>query len=202
MRASATQTLLEGGLTRSTDRDEAVGRLARTVARRGYAIAFDLLGDSAEAEDAVQESLARACEGFGRLRDPAALEGWFYRVLTNLCMRNLRRGRMGRALRRLWHGDAMVRRPAEDPAGTGEIDIVDDRPRADEELSRARDTARTLHAVKGLPAMQRAALVLRYGHDCPVGEIAVMLGVGEGTIKTHLVRGLHRLRTEMENGHE
>jgi RNA polymerase sigma-70 factor (ECF subfamily) len=40
--------------------------------------------------------------------------------------------------------------------------------------------------------------VLRYGHDLGVPEIAQMLGVGEATAKTHLVRGLARLRDLME----
>ena len=49
-----------------------------------------------------------------------------------------------------------------------------------------------------LSAQQRTALVLRYGHDLPVGEIAELLGVELATAKTHLVRGLARLRDLME----
>jgi RNA polymerase sigma-70 factor (ECF subfamily) len=49
-----------------------------------------------------------------------------------------------------------------------------------------------------LSAQQRTALVLRYGHDHSVGEIAELLGVELATAKTHLVRGLARLRDLME----
>jgi RNA polymerase sigma-70 factor (ECF subfamily) len=49
-----------------------------------------------------------------------------------------------------------------------------------------------------LSPQQRAALVLRYGHDLPVATIAEMLGVELATAKTHLVRGLARLRDLME----
>jgi RNA polymerase sigma-70 factor, ECF subfamily len=49
-----------------------------------------------------------------------------------------------------------------------------------------------------LSTQQRTALVLRYGHDLPVGEIAELLGVELATAKTHLVRGLARLRDLME----
>ena len=49
-----------------------------------------------------------------------------------------------------------------------------------------------------LSPQQRAALVLRYGHDLPVAAIAEMLGVELATAKTHLVRGLARLRDLME----
>jgi RNA polymerase sigma-70 factor (ECF subfamily) len=173
-------------------RREALGGLAARTARRGHAIARDLLGDAAEAEDAVQESLARACASWERLREPEALDGWFFRVLTNVCLRSLRRRRLGQVLRRFWSGDAVVRGAgdADDEAGES-WDLVDAQAaRPDEGL----DARRVLDAVGELPVMQRAALVLRYGHDCAVGEIATMLGVGEGTVKTHLVRGLKRLR--------
>jgi RNA polymerase sigma-70 factor (ECF subfamily) len=174
-------------------RDEALARLARSCARKGHAIARDLLGDSAEAEDVVQESLARACQSFGALRDPAALEGWFFRVLTNLCMRTLRRRRVYASVKRLWSGDAVVAQEPDDDGVVG-LDLADQQPRADDALGRAGDVRQTLHAVGRLPVMQRTAVVLRYGHDLSVGEIAAVLDVGEGTVKTHLVRALSRLR--------
>src|SRR6187402_2951082 len=86
-------------------RDEAVAALAEQVASRGFAIAFDLLRDSAEAEDAVQEALARAWTRYGQLRDPDALPAWFHRVLVNHCMRTLRRRRLIGLFRRRDDGD-------------------------------------------------------------------------------------------------
>ena len=50
----------------------------------------------------------------------------------------------------------------------------------------------------GFEPQQRTALVLRYGHDLPVAEVADLLGVELATAKTHLVRGLARLRDLME----
>jgi RNA polymerase sigma-70 factor (ECF subfamily) len=55
-----------------------------------------------------------------------------------------------------------------------------------------------MRSLERLPSKQRAALVLRYGQELSVGEIAELLGVGQGTVKTHLVRGLKRLRVLME----
>ena len=158
-------------MTRAELRQAALGRLAATSARRGHRIALALLRDRAEAEDAVQEALARACRDWERLREPEALAGWFFRVLTNGCLRALRRRRLGRVLAELWPS---TQKPSE-------INVVD-------------DSAKLLAAVERLPARQRAALVLRYGQDLAVEEIAAMLGVGAGTVKTHLVRGLARLR--------
>lgn len=179
----------------SGERDRAVERLARTAGRRGYAIAVDLVGDAAEAEDAVQEALARACAGWGRLRDPEALEGWFFKVLTNVCMRTLRRRRYARALGWLGRGRP-VRVPGDADEATKEFDVADDAPAPDDELARARDVATTMKALDVLPPMQRTAVVLRYGHDLSVEQVAAAMGIGAGTVKTHLVRALRRLREQ------
>jgi RNA polymerase sigma-70 factor, ECF subfamily len=164
-------------------RDRALAHLAEHCADRAYRIARDLLGEPAAAEDAVQEAMAVALGGVARLRDPAALEGWFYRVLTNHCMRVLRRQRW----LALW-----TRRRAADTeldAGGG--------PPPDAALAEARQRARLLLAVGDLPAMQKAAVVLRYGHDHSVEEVGALLGVSPKTVKTHLVRGLRALRASL-----
>lgn len=174
-------------------RERALTQLATATAPRGYRIAFDLLRDRAEAEDAVQEALARACEAAGRLREPDAIEGWFYRVLTNLCLRQLRRRRLRR-----WLG--MERRPADDPPDQpAEIDERPRAARADEALAERQEIAHLLDQLDTLPAQQRVALVLRYGHDRSIAEIADMLAVKPATVKTHLVRGLRHLRAALEH---
>ena len=166
------------------DRERLLAELATSAAPRGLRIALDLLGDRAGAEDAVQEALARACESCDRLREPGAASGWFFRILTNVCLRALRR----RKLKRLFLGR---RSPTE------EASKPDDR--ADRTLARQSDVAGMLGALDKLPVKQRTALLLRYGHDLPVAEIADMLDVKPATVKTHLVRGLRRLRKLMEH---
>lgn len=165
-------------------RDRALGHLVEHCAERGYRIARDLLGEPAAAEDAVQEALAVALDGgLARLRDPAALEGWFYRVLTNHCMRLLRRQRWLALWTRRRAGEAEMERAVS--------------PAPDAALAAARQRARLLLAVRGLPVMQRAAVVLRYGHDHSVDQVGALLGVSPKTVKTHLVRGLRGLRAAL-----
>jgi RNA polymerase sigma-70 factor (ECF subfamily) len=169
-------------------RRAALDDLATRCSRRGYRIAYDLLNNANDAEDALQEALARACDGYGRVRDPDVLDAWFFRVLTNVCLKVLRRRRVGRALSALWPGERVDCDDA----------IPDPEPAADESIARARRTRRLLRAIETLPAMQKAAVVLRYGHELSVEETAEMLGVGHGTAKTHLSRALRRLRAELE----
>jgi RNA polymerase sigma-70 factor (ECF subfamily) len=161
-------------------RETALAELAASSARRGFAIALDLLGVPGEAEDAVQEALARACAHIHHLREPDALRGWFFRVLVNHCMKRLRRRRLRRALL-----GRLGREPVAAPI------------RGDEALSRRRAVEALLAALDGLPVKQRAALVLRYGHDMPVAEVARALGVRRETAKTHLSRGLKALRARL-----
>lgn len=169
-------------------RERLLGELATRAAPRGFRLAYDLLGSRAEAEDAVQEALARVCERFDQLRDQAMADAWFRRVLVNVCLQALRRRRVRRMLGGLWPG-------GDEPPPDA---IAEDLPGADQELAHQGDTHRLMHALERLPAKQRAALVLRYGQDLSVGEVAELLGVGQGTAKTHLVRGLKRLRALME----
>jgi RNA polymerase sigma-70 factor (ECF subfamily) len=181
-----------------------LSELATGPARKGYGIAYDLLGNRAEAEEAVQEALARACESIGDLRDPAAAPAWFLRIVTTMCLRMLRR----RKLRRALIGWLPVKKgaPEVDAAPTQEHEAEDiaermhamPSPPPVDALARQQELGALFGRLDQLSAQQRTALVLRYGHDLPVGDIANLLGVELATAKTHLVRGLARLRDLME----
>ena len=182
-----------------------LSELAQAPARKAYAIAYDLLGNRAEAEEAVQDALARACENLHELRDAAAAPAWFLRIVTTQCLRTLRRRRLRRAVFGRWlervsdDGEAT---PVEgDGLPTAELGARlhgTAPPPADAALGSHQDVASLLARLGDLPSKQRAALVLRYGHDLPVPAIAEMLGVEQATAKTHLVRGLARLRELLE----
>jgi RNA polymerase sigma-70 factor (ECF subfamily) len=197
--------------SRSDARARLLSDLATGSARKGYGIAYDLLGNRAEAEEAVQEALVRACESISDLRDPDAAPAWFLRIVTTMCLRMLRRRRLKRTLLgwlpRRPSGAGADQPPEPNVAPTQELperaDIAERMhtmpalpPR--EELSRREELGALFGRLEELSANQRAALVLRYGHDLPVREIADLLGVEPATAKTHLVRGLARLRDLME----
>src|SRR6478752_812922 len=88
--------------SRADARGRLLSELATAPARKAYGIAYDLLGNRAEAEEAVQEALVRACESIADLRDPAAAPAWFLRIVTTMCLRTLRRRRLRRALFGWW----------------------------------------------------------------------------------------------------
>jgi RNA polymerase sigma-70 factor (ECF subfamily) len=187
--------------SRTEERGRLLSELAGTPARKGYGIAYDLLGNRAEAEEAVQEALARACESIDDLRDPVAAPAWFLRIVTTMCLRTLRRRKLKRAILGWLPGakdaelevkpdastDAIAER-MHGPGQTAPVQMLVDREAFGALMGR----------LDQLSAQQRTALVLRYGHDLGVPEIAEMLGVELATAKTHLVRGLAKLRDLME----
>jgi RNA polymerase sigma-70 factor (ECF subfamily) len=192
--------------SRADARSRLLAELAAAPARKGYGIAYDLLGNRAEAEEAVQDALARACESIGDLRDPAAAPAWFLRIVTTQCLRNLRRRRLKRKLLGWLPGGGAGGEADAAPthaADSGTDDIAarmhgagGPEPRAALEDQQA--LGALLDRLADLSPQQRTALVLRYGHDLPVGQVAELLGVELATAKTHLVRGLARLRDLME----
>lgn len=185
--------------SRSDARGRLLSELAGPPARKGYSIAYDLLGNRAEAEEAVQEALARACESIGDLRDPGAAPAWFLRIVTTMCLRTLRRRKLKRALFG-WipaKDDAEVKSDASTDAIAERMHAAPG-PVATDALVDREAFGALMGRLDDLSAQQRTALVLRYGHDLGVPEIAEMLGVELATAKTHLVRGLARLRDLME----
>jgi len=195
--------------SRADARSRLIGELAAAPSRKGYGIAYDLLGNRAEAEEAVQEALARACESIGDLRDPAAAPAWFLRIVTTMCLRTLRRRRLKRRLFG-WlpmksDGESQAEEAPAFPTNMdgGGSDIAErmhgtNGPAPREMMEENEALGALLGRLDQLSSQQRAALVLRYGHDMPVAEVAEMLGVELATVKTHLVRGLARLRDLME----
>lgn len=195
-------------VARADARSRLLSELAGAPARKGYGIAYDLLGNRAEAEEAVQEALARACESIGDLREPAAAPAWFLRIVTTMCLRTLRRRRLKKKLFGWWPGKddenadaAPTGARVSADIGTGDIaermhavDAVE----TPDALAGREALATMIGKLEDLSVQQRTALVLRYGHDLPVAQVADMLGVELATAKTHLVRGLARLRDLME----
>jgi RNA polymerase sigma factor (sigma-70 family) len=138
-----------------------------------YAIAYTILRDHGEAEDAVQVSLELAWREWGRLRSSAAAKAWLRRI----CIREAVRSR-----RRLFNW----RRRAElepRPQALGlEVDI---------DMARAYDQ---------LTPRQRAVVVLHYRYGYPLDHCAAMIGCRPGTARSHLSRALEKLRKELSDG--
>ena len=146
-----------------------------------------LLGDHAEAEDAVQDTFLRACRYLGGYREQDQFRAWLWRILINRC-----RTRAGERSRRPEPRDASVI-----------TQLVDaDAPAPDAELDRRflrGGSARRCPA----PTRPREAIVLHFADGLSYPEMSAITGTGVSALKMRVHRACDRLRgllTDVLNG--
>ena len=149
---------------------------ARPALDRAYRLAGLLLGNAAEADDAVQDALAVAWQRFDDLRQPDRFGAWLDRIVVNGCRDRLRR-----------RGSIRFIPLAAD------VDPADRDPFA---AFIERDAL--LGSVASLTADERTVVVLRFWADLPLESIAERLDWPLGTVKSRLHRALGRLREAHE----
>lgn len=160
------------------DRD-AFAELLRRHRDRLWAVALRTIGDREEAADALQDALLSAHRAAGRFRGDSAVTTWLHRIVVNACLDRIRR-RQAHPTVPLPDG---VRDAAGATGGTEQAAPVPDH-----------DTALVVReALAALPADQRAALILVDVQGYPVAEVARILEVAEGTVKSRCARGRARL---------
>ena len=152
---------------------EALADLLAMYGREIQAVAYLILRDRAAAEDVVVETLLKAYDKAGSIRDETALRAWLLKVATNQALG------MRRSSARVVPLRVVPER------GGGEIDRA------------TTDRVALLEGVADLPVQIRAAIVLRYYADLSVDEVALTLNKSPNTIKAQLQTGLDRLRVSV-----
>ena len=137
-------------------------------------------GLSADAEDIAQEALVKGFERLDRCREGAPFRPWLLAIVANEA-RNRRRARGRRAH---WELALAADRSFEATAEAPDA-VADD------------DRRRLLDAVRSLPDRQRDVVACRYLLELSEAETATVLGISGGSVKSHLSRGLDRLRREL-----
>ena len=147
--------------------------LVRRHERRVYAVALRMLGREEDALDATQDALLTVYRKVGQFRGESAFTTWLHRITVNACYDILRK-RARQPVLHLADEDGPEREqgaPVEDHASAVAGDI---------------DAARALQEV---PEDFRAVLILADVHDLPYEEIAEILEVPIGTVKSRAYRG-------------
>ena len=141
-----------------------------------FHFAWAMLADRQEAEDVVQEVFLKAHQHLSigeENRDSTELKAWLYAAARNACLdRHRRWKRWLKILGALRHRPSTV--DAEDPA------------------------ALMLKIVQRLSPRQRQVLVLRQWHGFSIEETAKLLGIGEGSVKSHLSRAVETVKLRLK----
>ncbi len=161
-------------LQRSLNGDlEAWGEIVSRYKEAAFGVAVAIVRNRADAEDVVQDAFVRAYERLRRYDLSRKFSTWLFTVTANVAKNAVRKRRRDPPLPEVW---------ADDPAQ--EV--------WQEEMERS-----VREVVWGLPEAYRAPLVLRYWHDLPLEEIAEVLGMRVGTVKTRLHRARALVRAEL-----
>ena len=157
--------------------EEAFGLIADADYDRCDGVAHRILGEAPAAQDATQQALLDIWRKMPNLREPSRFEAWCYRIVVHACYAEARR--IKRAIPALLPEDS-------EPATTADqFRAIVDR----DEVERAFDRQRVEH---------RAVLVLRYYLDLPLEDIANILDVPLGTVKSRIHNGLRAMRAAIE----
>jgi RNA polymerase sigma-70 factor (ECF subfamily) len=164
--------------------DEVYARYAEMV----YNLALRLAGDAEEAADLTQEVFLRVYRHLGSFSGRSALKTWIFRVALNHCRERLSRFR------------PLTQPIGDEVAGGGfqAVRVADPR-RGPEDLAVAADLGRQVaRGLARLPASFREAVVLRDLQGLSYQEIAAVLGVRVGTVRSRIARGREQLRNLLE----
>jgi RNA polymerase sigma-70 factor, ECF subfamily len=171
----AQEMLMVPGTPRVADAEASFDRTLSAERRRLYGVAYSILRDHSEAEDALQDAMLKAWKSWGSLRDESARQTWLVRICVNHCI-NRRSGLRLRPSRVATASDAAT----PDPRFEGRLIDLD-------------------RSYRALSPKQRAAVFLHYHHGYSIDECADLMSCRAGSVRTHLARALASMRKEMAN---
>jgi RNA polymerase sigma-70 factor (ECF subfamily) len=157
--------------------EEAFASLAVVAGDRLHAVAHRILRDTDLAEDATQQALLAIWRDLPQLRDPARFDAWSYRLLVRACY-----AEAGRTRR--WAPNVRL--------------LPADRPDEAEGLSSVVDRDQLERGFQRLSIDHRAVVVLHHYLDLPLAEVADVLGVPVGTVRSRLHHAMRGLRAALE----
>jgi RNA polymerase sigma-70 factor (ECF subfamily) len=158
--------------------------LVSKYTKRVVSIAWNIVRNAHDAEDLAQEAFVKAFESIKRFRAGEPFGPWIYRIVTNLAL-DVVKHRSRFRHEELTSAEPAARRDSADlPAAAGEIAERIDR------------------ALESLPEMQRIVARLSLVEEFDHREIAKMMKLSEGTIRSHLSHARRKLREQLADIHE
>ncbi len=167
-------------LARAREGDRSAFRLlVEHHIKKAYDVAFGFVRDHDLADDIVQDAFLRAFGALEEFRGDSKFSTWLHRIVVNLSLNRVKRERM-KAVR-----EVPILNAASLVSSQGmDVSSVDVRSHLE----------RALHE---LPTLQRAVVILRHYEGMSTKQVSRILQCSEGTVKTHLFRGLRKMRAKL-----
>jgi RNA polymerase sigma-70 factor (ECF subfamily) len=175
---------------------EAFRLLVERHMKQAYNIAYGVIADHDEAEDIAQESFVRVHRSIRSFRGDSGFGTWLYRIVMNMSINRLRQKKVRERREVHLEGGFHERSGANHPAG-----IILGNGQPDTGLPGSSEPDFHAHlerALHKLPTLQRAVVILRHMNGMSTKQVGAILNCSEGTVKTHLHRGLRKMRTMLD----
>jgi RNA polymerase sigma-70 factor, ECF subfamily len=166
------------------------GALVADRQRRALRLAYHMLGNAADAEEAVQDAFVKVFEHIRRFREDSPFDAWFNRILVNTCL-DRRKAHMRRHRWFRWLDAG--------PDQQNEVERTPDTGSNPEEALIANERrARLNGAIQRLPERQRTVFLLSQLDGRSAREVGAATGLSESTVRVHLFRAIRKLRLMLE----
>jgi RNA polymerase sigma-70 factor, ECF subfamily len=163
---------------------DAFAFLVQRHQRRVFNMVLRMLQDYEEASEITQEAFLAAWLGLPSFRGEARFATWLYRIAYNCCLRQVERRKRERALLAVMQAEKILEGMNEEKQVEDSIELRDRKAIVREQLEK-------------LPAKYRIVLILRHLQEMTYEEMADMLTMPIGTIKTHLFRARNLLKERL-----
>jgi len=159
---------------------EAFGELVEQYRDNVYRLAYRMCGNAYDADEAAQEAFVAAWRALPNFRGDAKFSTWLYRLTTNAAI------------------DVMRREKRHKTVGDGEmVDLADDADSPQETVERTEQQEAVQEALATLSEEYREVLLLRYMEELDYAEIAEVLQLPSGTVKSRINRAKAALKTAL-----
>jgi RNA polymerase sigma-70 factor, ECF subfamily len=170
--------------------DELVARYQRYV----FNLIYQHLGDNGELDDVAQEVFLRIYKFIRKYRGQASLESWIYKIVLNYCRTHARR----RSVLARFFSPLASARSDEEPGFELLETLPDNTYDPAKTVEQRRTASDILQAVRSLPAIYRNILIMREVNELSYEEIAEILGISIGTVKSRISRARELVRQKVK----
>src|SRR6266516_5647974 len=163
---------------------DSFAKLVQQHQRRVFNLVFRMLQQYEEANEITQETFLAAWQGLPSFRGDARFSTWLYRIAYNCCLKQLEQRKRDKALQAAVQAEQIFQQESCDERAAAELEAHERQALVREHLSQ-------------LPAKYRVVLVLRHLQELTYEEMAEILTMPIGTIKTHLFRARNLLKERL-----
>jgi RNA polymerase sigma-70 factor (ECF subfamily) len=161
---------------------EAFRMLVERYMKQAYNIAFGVVNNHEDAEDVAQDAFVRIYHSLKSFRGDSEFSTWMYRIVMNLSLNRVKQ--LQKQMRRTRRSEDIEMVPAApEPSHSGLLDA-------------RLQVERALHE---LPTLQRAVVILRHLDGLSTRQVSSILKCSQGTVKTHLHRGLKKMKLMLKS---